>query len=546
MEKKEVIELFFSRTLEKMYDEYILDDKDYVVPKGALDHYINTILSVPYSEFINYIKENLHSLKITSKNITQCSSFEACEIEMCKALLGDGNRGLGYAEIGELFPNYVNTDNKVSYQKFGENQIKTAAQLGLVFEYYDSWYLGCLGYVYLDLAEDVKYSLLARTLLRDALYAKITADITEGDVCLLSYMTSIPSSTTKERRYSNVAMLENICIQECVKENIPIGKVVDSKSYISNTKDGNTINILPGKTVLLKQQIDIPLLTESITIPCSMNKVWAEYLNNPKLLSFGVSAINLIVDKKHFKATLSISKKTDESSQLQICYTENDPIAQYFREVFKSSYELANDEIKLIRSDISLGEIVITAANRNDTFYIATEPLEKIIEHSEQSILYQGVKDIDYYKGCFRDISISGENSKVIIGKLCMLASFIEYVKWLHGSYGELTNRIPILASWEGFYLQQFARYFDAKRKTTLFSSPFILLNNEPFWSNIYEDDVESPTESKHAMMTFINIQNTFSGVEIDKELLKFLLSHDSSKTLQNYLLNLLDKYRRK
>ena len=75
MEKKEVIELFFSRTLEKMYDEYILDDKDYVVPKGALDHYINTILSVPYSEFINYIKENLHSLKINSKNITQCSNF---------------------------------------------------------------------------------------------------------------------------------------------------------------------------------------------------------------------------------------------------------------------------------------------------------------------------------------------------------------------------------------------------------------------------------------------------------------------------------------
>ena len=125
-----------------------------------------------------------------------------------------------------------------------------------------------------------------------------------------------------------------------------------------------------------------------------------------------------------------------------------------------------------------------------------------------------------------------------------MLLSFIDYVRWLHASYGELTNRIPILASWEGFYLQQFAQYFDAKRKTTLFSSPFILLDNEPFWSNIYEEDAKLPTEGKHAMMTFVNIQNTFSGVEVEFELLELLLKSDSSKTLYNYILNLLEKYR--
>ena len=543
MVNKEVIELFFSRNLEEMYNEYILDDKDYVVPKGALDHYVNTILSVPYSEFINYIKENRTSLKIESKNITQCSSFEACEIEMCNALLNDGNKGLGYVEIGKLFPNYVNTDNKVSFQKFGENQIKTAAQLGLVFEYYDSWFLSCLGYVYPDLSVDVRNSLLARTLLRDALYATITADLTVGNVCLLSYMTSISSSKTKERRYSNVAMLENICIQECIKENIAIGKIIDSKSNISNSAT-DAVNILPGKTVLLKQQINIPLLTEGITIPCSMHKVWAEYLNNPGLLCAGASSINLIVDKKHFKATLRILTKKEESTVLQICYAENNPIALYFREVFNSSYELVNGEYKLMSSEFGLGTFEILAANRNDTLYITTEPIEAIIEHTEKAALYQGEKDIDYYKGCFRDISISGEIPKIIIGKLCMLSSFIEYVRWLHNSYGELTNRIPILASWEGFYLQQFARYFDAKRKTTLFSSPFILLDNEPFWSNIYEEDAKLPTEGKHAMMTFVNIQNTFSGVEVEFELLELLLKSDSSKTLYDYILNLLEKYR--
>ena len=195
-------------------------------------------------------------------------------------------------------------------------------------------------------------------------------------------------------------------------------------------------------------------------------------------------------------------------------------------------------------SEFGLGTFEILAANRNDTLYITTEPIEAIIEHTEKTALYQGEKDIDYYKGCFRDISISGEIPKIIIGKLCMLSSFIEYVRWLHNSYGELTNRIPILASWEGFYLQQFAQYFDAKRKTTLFSSPFILLDNEPFWSNIYEEDAKLPTEGKHAMMTFVNIQNTFSGVEVEFELLELLLKSDSSKTLYDYILNLLEKYR--
>lgn len=543
MVNKEVIELFFSRSLENMYNEYILDDIDYVVPKGALDHYINTILSVPYVEFISYIKENLTPLKINSKNITQCSSFEACEIEMCNALLRDGNRGLGYAEIGKLFPSFVNADNKVSYQKFGENQIKTAAQLGLAFEYYDSWYLSCLGYVYPDLSVDIRRSLLARTLLRDALYAKITADLTDGDVCLLSYMTSISSSATKQRRYGNVAILENICIQECIKENIFIGKIIDSRSNISNSI-GENVNIHPGKTLLLKQQIDVYLLTEGITIPSSLHKIWAEYLNNPDLSCLGSSIVNLIIDKKHFKATLNITKKSEEQSLLQICYTKDEPIALYFREVFKSSYELINEKYEIISSDTPLGEFMIIAANRNDTFYIKTEPLEKIIAHAEQSTRYQGVKDLDYYKGCFRDISISGESSKIIISKLCMLLSFIEYIRWLYTSYGDLKNRIPILASWEGFYLQLLEHYFDAKRKTTLFSSPFILLDNEPFWSNIYEDEVNLPTEGKHAMMTFINIQNTFSYVEIDKELLELLLSPNTSKTLGDYLSSLLDKYR--
>ena len=139
----EYITRFMTRSFEKSVDYYILADKNYVVPRQKVNDYIVRVLSIPYSEFIDYVKDNKGV--VDNDQLTQSSSFAACSTEMCAAIEAKGNPGMRFVDIGQLFPQYVKVKNDAAYRKYGENQIKTSTQLGLTFEYYGSWYLTCVG-----------------------------------------------------------------------------------------------------------------------------------------------------------------------------------------------------------------------------------------------------------------------------------------------------------------------------------------------------------------------------------------------------------------
>ena len=124
-----------------------------------------------------------------------------------------------------------------------------------------------------------------------------------------------------------------------------------------------------------------------------------------------------------------------------------------------------------------------------------------------------------------------------------MLLSLIDYIKWLKSFSDELTPELPILGGWEGMFINIFKQYYNVKRTSTLFSSPFILLNVEPFWEIIFAEESTSSVDGERAMMTFVNIQNTFDGVKIDQELFDLLLSPSESAKLAEYLRKLLKKY---
>ena len=541
MTHQESIDYFFSYAVEKTYNDAILSDKNYVIPYGELEYYIDSLLSVPYAEFLAYIQEHLSELVISSKNITQCGSFSACEIEMCQALLSEENPGLVFTDIGRLFPEYVTSDNETSFRKFGENQIKTAAQLGLVFEYYDYWYLTCLGYIYPELSEEQRKSLLARTLLRDPLYAHITLDLTKGDVNLLSYMDSLPSRQTKLRRYGNVEMMANICLDECKKENIQIGAIINARTMISETSTPD-IKIVPKKTLMLHRHTDQSLFKYGFTIPSAMHPLWKKYFEIPTCVWVGSKHINLIVDNKQFRASLSCATNAQEKQIMQVRYSEDSPVAQYLREILHVSLEYIMNENEPLPAE-KKESIAVYAGNRNDTLFVKTESVVSREANEATKAGHQGKKDAYYYMGCFRDISISGENSKVIISKLCMLLSLIDYIKWLKSFSEELSPELPILGVWEGMFINIFRQYYNIKRTSTLFSSPFILLNVEPFWEIIFAEESTSTVDGERAMMTFVNIQNTFDGVKIDQELFDLLLSPSESAKLAEYLRKLLKKY---
>ena len=219
MDNSELIELFYNRTYEKFINKQILDDKNYIVPHQQLINYIQQLIKIPYIEFINYLKKSKVNKVIKVSEITQISSFSSCEIDLCKALLRTNNPGCQYIDIGRFFPNAVISGTEGAYRKYGENHIKAAAQLGLTFEYYDYWYLSCLGYVYSNLTKEERKHLLARTITRNNLYQQMLLDVIEHDIRLDSYM-KILSNKTVKRRINNVWIFFNICLEECQEQRI--------------------------------------------------------------------------------------------------------------------------------------------------------------------------------------------------------------------------------------------------------------------------------------------------------------------------------------
>lgn len=233
MDSSELIELFYNRTYEKFVNKQILDDKNYVVPRQQLINYVNELVNLPFTEFINYIKRNNKKRIIDAADITQFSSFSACEIEICDALIWANNPGCQFVDIGRLFPKYVNSRNDVAYKKYGENHVKTATQLGLTFEYYNYWYLSCIGYIYPDLEVNVRKHLLARTLTRNVLYQQMLLDILKQDIDPVSYMSTL-SEKTILRRQRNVCLLFKICLEECEKQGIKTHDLIINKGQKKN------------------------------------------------------------------------------------------------------------------------------------------------------------------------------------------------------------------------------------------------------------------------------------------------------------------------
>ena len=99
---REYIELFITRSLEKSVDDLMLSDKNFLIPKNKIHEYVENVLSIPYIEYIDYIRHNKGS--ISDDQLTQSSSFSACTSDMCRAIEWQGNLGMHFVEIGQLFP----------------------------------------------------------------------------------------------------------------------------------------------------------------------------------------------------------------------------------------------------------------------------------------------------------------------------------------------------------------------------------------------------------------------------------------------------------
>lgn len=218
------IEAFFYRSLENRVNEKMLDDYSYNIPLSLLRNYIKGIIQIPFEEFLYFIISWDYPA-ITTEDMTQSSSFSAAEIEMCNVIIHNDNPGYSFEQIGALFPQYCKSQTPYALKKYGENQIKTSKQLGLAFSYYNSWYLSCIGYIYIELTESERQAFLARSILRDPFYGTIVRDLISNDVTLNNYLKNLSPSTI-QRRSPGIIRILRFAVNAAKNENIPLHNLI--------------------------------------------------------------------------------------------------------------------------------------------------------------------------------------------------------------------------------------------------------------------------------------------------------------------------------
>lgn len=160
-------------------------------------------------------------------------------------------------------------------------------------------------------------------------------------------------------------------------------------------------------------------------------------------------------------------------------------------------------------------------------------------EEMEYSFLNSGIiadeKSCSFYEQRIKDMlrTVNNQTEKQLL--LIMLLSAIDYFHWYEHTYGE-TNTFPLLASWEGDFLNLVKQHLEKKgRESTMFSTPFIHLGDWSFWRLMPHENKQ--VNKGRAIKTFENLQQTYDGVEIDQEFAITIRNSDSREKLKETLL---------
>ncbi len=218
------IEDFFSKKFEKESTNILLERPAYF-SAIMMENYVYQLMCYGLEEYISYMVANPNQIEITTRDITQLSSIDDCTTNMCRIMLDNNNQGFTLTEIAtNLHSDDSYKDNPVALTKYGENQVKTACQMGLTILKNELWYLTGVGYVINNLPENVRTKYFAINLLRDPFYSKVILSLYEKETNLRDFM-GILSESTQKRRSSSCQKVLAFYIKQCQVENITINNL---------------------------------------------------------------------------------------------------------------------------------------------------------------------------------------------------------------------------------------------------------------------------------------------------------------------------------
>lgn len=195
---KEYKTLCFEKTINKKMMYY-----DYTFPIDEVCKYVHELNSLRCSEIVENILSSSESEYITSADIFQFSNFNDCTLKICSTLKANENPGVKALDMGKLLLDDGKSRKEGAYTKYGENHLKAATLLGLMWKYYDTYYLTCLGYVYDTLNELEQNRLLTRLILRNNLVKRIIRATYKGNLNMRQFCYMLSDSTYVRRR-SNI------------------------------------------------------------------------------------------------------------------------------------------------------------------------------------------------------------------------------------------------------------------------------------------------------------------------------------------------------
>ena len=285
--------MFFSESFEKQINELILEDIDYEIPRESILNYVLHVIEVPYKDFLDYVS-SLESDICNKFDVPFFEKYAYCESNLIEYLISQDNKGCTEEEVGKYLAR-KEWSIKGSTAYYGSKHLHSAKILGIVYEYYNHWYLNCIGYVYEVLNKRQRTSLLARTILRSPFFRELFSNLKSPVIYIENYMRKFSDRFVK-MHLKSIVFFSEICVKEALVSNIvlkvkclspkykSIGDYMDVDSFIPNIASNSLRSYF-------KELKSFPIINEY-----EIRRLLKEYRNgNNNSLSIIVKASQLTV-----------------------------------------------------------------------------------------------------------------------------------------------------------------------------------------------------------------------------------------------------------
>ena len=167
---------------------------------------IDALKSVSAHDVIEILQQNHKAFEIGTADIPQFSDFDMCAYRTPYLVLASGQKDISFAQMGFMLLRSPKKEG--AYFKYGENQAKTAAQIGLCHVKRGKINASYLGLAFCALTQEEQKEILPKLLL----YIPIVQNYfvaNRSQELIDSYFTALSESTQK-RRIGNVRTLIQI------------------------------------------------------------------------------------------------------------------------------------------------------------------------------------------------------------------------------------------------------------------------------------------------------------------------------------------------